>query len=191
MTADATARLLASLAAFQPLTDEEARDVIRLRQLAVSPDPWSRAAPLHATASAIIVDPAAKRVLLRWHDRMRSWLQVGGHADPGETDPFTVALREAGEETGLGDLEPWPDSTRATVVQVAIVPVPAGKGEPAHHHADIRYLLATARPQAVSPESEHAELVWLDVPDALARVGEDNLRVCLRRVEALFARRAP
>ena len=47
-------------------------------------------------------------VLLRWHERQQAWLQVGGHGDPGEVDPFAIALREAEEETGLADLDVWP-----------------------------------------------------------------------------------
>lgn len=182
----AAAGLLAALESFEPATDAEARDVARVRALALEADPWTRAAPLHVTGSAIIVDPPARRVLLRWHQRMQGWLQVGGHADPGETEPFDIAIREAREETGLADLTPWPHPAPA-IVQVTIVPVPAGKGEPAHHHADIRYVLATANPTALVPESEHARLAWLDIPAALARAGQDNLRTGLQRVDALFA----
>jgi 8-oxo-dGTP pyrophosphatase MutT (NUDIX family) len=113
---------------------------------------------------------------------MQAWLQVGGHADPGETDPYVIALREAQEETGLPDLAAWPDRDRPTLVQVTIVPVPAGKGEPAHHHADLRYILGTERPDEVTPESERALLRWLDVEEALKEITEENLRVCLLRV---------
>ena len=73
-------------------------------------DPWSRSQlPLHFTASALVVHPASRRVLLRWHVKQDRWLGVGGHGDPGETDPLQIALREAREETGLSDLVPWPD----------------------------------------------------------------------------------
>ena len=135
-----------------------------------------------------MVHPPSGRVLLRWHERMRGWLQVGGHADPGEVDPYAIALREAREETGLEDLVPWPDVFEPTVVQVAIVPVPAGKGEPAHHHGDICYAFSTRTPDAVRPESDTAHLAWLTIAEALARVGEDNLRTCLRRIAEMFAR---
>jgi len=172
-----------------PQTDEERRDVERLRQLvAESADPWTRASALHVTGSAVVVHPPSKRVLLRWHERMHSWLQVGGHGDPGEGDPFEVARREAREETGLADLAAWPDAARPQIVQVAVVPVPAGKGEPEHEHGDIRYALATSAPDMVKPESESADLAWLSIEDALQRVGWDNLRVCLARIAALLER---
>jgi 8-oxo-dGTP pyrophosphatase MutT (NUDIX family) len=168
-------------------TDDEARDVARVRALARQvDDPWARALSLHVTGSAVVVHPPSRRVLLRWHARMQSWLQVGGHGDPGEDDPFVVALREAEEETGLNDLSAWPHPDARSIVQVAVVPVPAGKGEPAHEHADVRYALATASPEAIQPENADALLQWLEIPRALDAVGEDNLRVCLSRISHMM-----
>lgn len=168
-------------------SDEEAADIGRLRALAARGDVWARSLPLHATGSAVILHPDSGRVLLRWHERMQAWLQVGGHADPGETSPLDIALREGREETGLGDLAPWPDPSRPTVLQIVIVPVPAGRGEPAHEHADVRYVLSTNRPDDAMPESPVARLRWLSLEAAIAEVAEDNLRTCLQRVAALHA----
>jgi 8-oxo-dGTP pyrophosphatase MutT (NUDIX family) len=180
-------RLQTILGAYVPEGDEEARDLGRLRALVTtSVDPWTRTLPLHVTGSAVVVHPPTRRVLLRWHARMQAWLQVGGHGDPGEVDPFAIAHREAVEETGLTDLVAWPDPRQPRIVQIAVVPVPAGKGEPPHEHGDIRYALATGSPEAVVPEDDSAALVWLSVEDALERVGWDNLRVCLGRIAELF-----
>jgi 8-oxo-dGTP pyrophosphatase MutT (NUDIX family) len=189
LTADSQ-RLPAVLAAYVPRSDEEAADLARMRALAAAPngDPWTRASPLHMTASAVVVHPPSRRVLLRWHDRMGSWLQVGGHGDPGEDVPYAIALREAAEETGLPDLAAWPDPTQPLLLQIAVVPVPAGKGEPAHEHADLRYVLSTARPDEIRPESPGALLRWLDLAEATSAVAEDNLRVCLLRLGELLSR---
>jgi 8-oxo-dGTP pyrophosphatase MutT (NUDIX family) len=171
---------------YAPQSAEEAADVERVRRLVASgDDPWTRASPLHVTGSAVVVHPPTFRVLLRWHERQQNWLQVGGHADPGETDPFAVAIREAAEETGLRDLVPWPDgaaAARPAVIHVVIVPVPAGKGEPDHEHADVRYVLATAAPDSAMPEDAGAPLRWLSIDDAIEWVGTDNLRVTLQRL---------
>jgi 8-oxo-dGTP pyrophosphatase MutT (NUDIX family) len=182
----AATELLAVLDAFEALSPDEAQDVLRIRQLASTADPWVRSSPLHVTGSAVIVHPPTGRVLLRWHERMQSWLQVGGHADAGETDPLAIALREAREETALADLTAWPEPAQPRVVQVAIVPVPAGKGEPAHQHADLRYVLSTATPETATPETPAARLAWLDLQQALITVAEDNLRICLGRIAELF-----
>jgi 8-oxo-dGTP pyrophosphatase MutT (NUDIX family) len=177
--------LAALLDTYVPRSAEEQIDVERLRALSTRPDVWDRSAPVHATASAVILHPDSGRILLRWHQRMHAWLQVGGHADPGETAPLAVALREAREETGLGDLVPWPDPRQPTVVQVVIVPVPAGRGEPAHQHADIRFALSTDRPDDIIPESAVARLRWVLLEDAIVEVAEDNLRICLQRIATL------
>jgi 8-oxo-dGTP pyrophosphatase MutT (NUDIX family)/transcriptional regulator with XRE-family HTH domain len=169
--------------------EEETRDVGRVRALlAGSEDPWSRSLPLHLTASALIVHPQSRRVLLRWHQRQQAWLQVGGHGDPGEHDALAIALREAQEETGLADLVPWPD---AALRQVVIVSVPAARHEPAHEHADIRFVLATSSPGAITAESPGAPLRWLSVPEANELTSEANLRDLLARAEALFAGMSP
>jgi 8-oxo-dGTP pyrophosphatase MutT (NUDIX family) len=170
---------------YEPEGDAEAADVRRVRALAeIAPDPWRRDLPLHVTASALIVHPPTARVLLRWHQRQRAWLQVGGHGDPGETDSLAIALREAAEETALPDLTPWPD---AALQQITIVDVPPGKGEPAHEHADLRFFLATQSPDAARPENEGAPLRWLSLAEAHDATTEANLRETLSRLERLLA----
>ena len=181
--------LAESLDEYTSKSDVEARDVARLRALAIECDPWDRSTPLHATGSAVVVHPDSARILLRWHERMQSWLQVGGHADAGETHPFDIALREAREETGLPDLTSWPDPARPLLIHVAIVPVPAGRGEPEHEHGDLRYLLATARPADVIPESGSAEVRWFSPDDALLAVPQDSTRETILRVAQVLQRR--
>jgi len=176
--------LAALLDRYHPETDIETADLNRVRTLLeTAGDPYRRDLPLHVTASALIVHPASQRVLLRWHQRQQAWLQVGGHGDPGETDPLAIVAREAEEETGLADLVPWPDDS---VRQVVIVRVPPGKGEPAHEHADVRFFMATQTPDAARPETPDAELRWLTLPEAAALTSEPNLREAMSRLEPLL-----
>ena len=173
------------LTRYQAAGETEAADVERMTRLAATvPDPWSRSLPLHFTASALVVHPQSRRVLLRWHVKHGRWLQVGGHGDPGESDPLEIALREAAEETGLSDLVPWPDES---LRHAAVCYVGASATEPQHEHADLRYILATGRPDAISPENEDSPLRWLTVNEARDLVGDNNLRHTLDRADALFA----
>jgi 8-oxo-dGTP pyrophosphatase MutT (NUDIX family) len=177
------------LARHHPRDPGEAADLDRSRELAATAaDPWLRSTPLHFTASALVVHPASARVLLRWHQRQQAWLQVGGHGDPGESDPLAIALREGREETGLADLVPWPD---AALLQVAIVDVPARGDEPDHQHADLRFLLATGDPGAARPESPAAPLRWLTVAQARTATTEDNVRDLLARADLLLGTPQP
>ena len=178
-------QLRSMLGGYCPQDGTEAADVARVRALAeTAADPWLRSIPLHVTASALIVDPEGGRVLLRWHQRRQAWLQVGGHGDPGESDPVAIVLREAAEETGLTDLAPWPD---AQIRHVVIVPVPAGAAEPAHEHADVRFVLATRAPDAARPEHPDAPLRWLSPHDAYETTSEANLKETLSRAGRLLA----
>lgn len=129
-----------------------------------------------------MVDPASGRVLLRWHDKQQRWLQVGGHGDPGERDPWLVALREAAEETALHDLRPWP-GPEPILAQVAVVEVDAVGDEPAHRHGDLRFLVATSSPSSVPPVVEGVPLRWVTVDEGLA-VADDGLARLLRLVRS-------
>jgi 8-oxo-dGTP pyrophosphatase MutT (NUDIX family)/hypothetical membrane protein len=169
---------------YRPGDGTEIADVRRLRALIeATDDPWRRELPLHVTGSVLIAHPPTTRVLLRWHQRQQAWLQVGGHGDPGESDPLAIATREAQEETGLADLEPWPD---AQIRHVVIVGVPAGKGEPAHEHADVRFFMATRTPEAARAENAEAPLRWLSLAEAREATSEPNLIQTLARMERLL-----
>ena len=102
--------------------------------------------------------------------------------------PLVVARREATEETGLDDLVFWPDER---IVHLAIVPVPAAGDEPAHEHADVRFVLAPEHPAQVRPENPTAALRWLTVPRARFTATDANVLVTLDRVEELFHRDLP
>jgi 8-oxo-dGTP pyrophosphatase MutT (NUDIX family) len=155
--------------------------VARLRSLlAADVDPADRRTGLHVTASALVVHVPTQRVLLRWHAKQERWLQVGGHFDPGEDDPWLVALREAREETTLTDLRPLVDG----LFQVTIVPVSPSPKEPAHEHADLRYLLTTDHPDDVPAVVEDVPLRWCTLDEAL-ELADEGLERLLRRVPGL------
>ena len=83
---------------------------------------------------------------------------------------------------GLGA---WPDPASPTLIQVTVVPVPARLPELAHHHADLRYVLATGHPESMTAELASAPLRLLSSTDALALASDDSLRHALQRVEQI------
>ena len=53
----------------------------------------------HFCASAFVVDPTTKKLLLVFHGKFRKWVQPGGHIEEDEFPEETVK-REVFEETG-------------------------------------------------------------------------------------------
>ena len=125
---------------------------------------WRTCAPAHLTASAAILDPAGRRLLLVLHRKVGRWLQPGGHCEAEDATLGGTALREATEESGISGLQLVPG-----ILQVDRHPAPCNPGV-VDEHFDVRYLV-TAEPRAVAAVSEESDDVrWFDwdrLPDGL------------------------
>lgn|GEM_PF-86207 len=133
---------------------------------------------VHVTASAILVTPDRRRVLLHRHKRLGLWLQPGGHIDAGE-QPWEAARREAAEETGL----------EASLVSTDLLHVDVHPGPRGHTHLDLRYLVEAPHVAPTPPEGESPDAEWfawyraIDMADAglegvlrVLQPGEPRLR---------------
>jgi 8-oxo-dGTP pyrophosphatase MutT (NUDIX family) len=142
--------------------------------------------PGHITASCFIVDSGGKRLLLHRHRRLRRWLQMGGHCEGAEA-PAVAALREGTEESGLPDLELVVDG----IIDVDVHAIPAAKGEPNHHHFDLRYLAHTSTPDAITMlEDESLDLTWVPFHEAVERMAEDGSTRAIRKIEQMLRKRS-
>ena len=151
--------------------------------LTTASEPCSRHAfdPGHVTASCFIVDPASGRLLLHHHRRLDRWLQMGGHLDAGEA-PADAALREGSEESGLDDLR-----LAGGIVDLDVHAIPPGRGEPEHLHFDVRYVAATAQPDAIRiARTESNDLAWFPLGDAEPRMNEAGSSRVIRKIERLL-----
>lgn len=167
----ARAVLEAALLSHRPADAEEEGDRVRMLDLVrMEPECFARSTflPGHFTGSAFVVCRATGKVLLHRHRRLGKWLQMGGH-DEGEHDLLRTALREGAEESGLGDLVPIGPG----LLDLSVHPIPSGKGEPDHRHYDVRYALATARPDAIVRDpAESDALSWFTLEEAAALMSE-------------------
>lgn len=122
----------------------------------------------HITGSAWLLNPAGDKALLTLHHNLKRWLQPGGHAD-GDPNALAVALREATEESGIEGIVPL--SEEILDVDIHRIPARPARGEPAHLHYDVRFLLRAPHERyAVSAESD--ALAWWSAADIEARAAE-------------------
>ncbi len=120
----------------------------------------------HVTASAWIVSPDRKSVLLTHHRKLDRWLQLGGHVE-GDRAIQQAALREAIEESGIDDIRLVNDA----LFDIDVHPIPARGAEPAHFHYDFRFLMQAGRPDFVVGD-ESINLAWVDI--AAITIGEED-----------------
>ena len=129
--------------------------------------------PGHITSAAWILSNDRRRALLTHHRKLDRWLQPGGHAD-GDTDLARVALREAEEETGLGDLVLEPG-----IYDLDRHLIPARKQDPEHYHYDVRFVVRALGSERFTVSDESHALEWRPVRD----VAEDeNVDPSVRRM---------
>jgi 8-oxo-dGTP pyrophosphatase MutT (NUDIX family) len=128
-----------------------------LEHLGAHPDGvWRECAAGHITASTAVLDSTGSQVLLTLHRKIKLWLQLGGHCEPGDGTLAAVALREATEESGIQGLRLLPEPVR-----IDRHAVPCGPG--GSYHLDVQYV-AVAPPGArhqISAESD--DLRWFPV----------------------------
>lgn len=121
-----------------------------LDHLAAHPDGVARAGPpAHLTASCLVLDGTASRVLLTHHRKADAWLQFGGHLEPGDPTVHAAAARETREESGMRDATPRP-----WILHLDRHDLGCAFGR-CRTHLDVRYVAVAdaSTPYAVSPES--------------------------------------
>lgn len=141
---------------------------------------WRTCAPAHLTASAVILDPIQRAILLVLHRKVGRWLQPGGHCEVDDASLGAAALREASEESGVEGLVIVPG-----ILHVDRHPAPCNPGV-VEEHFDVRYLvLAPADSVAVaSEESIDAQWFgWDELPEGIEPTIVEMLMEGRRRLE--------
>jgi 8-oxo-dGTP pyrophosphatase MutT (NUDIX family) len=140
---------------------------------------WRSCRPEHLTASALVVDPSAARVLLTLHGLVNRWLQLGGHCETDDTTLAGAALREATEESGLTGLRIDPQP-----LQLSRHELTAG-GCRGAFHLDVQFrVTAEAGTEYVVSEESH-DLAWFgrdELPSGIDRTVSELVKRAYRPV---------
>lgn len=177
------------LAAFEPVDALEAVHARRMRALVDAPDPVGpdgqplapfdrgRFEPGHFTASAFVLSPDERSLLLILHGKLGRWLQPGGHIDAGDVDPVQAARREVEEETGLRDLR----LASPGLFDVDVHAIPPLRGDPAHEHFDLRFLFV-APDLAHQAGSDAKAARWVPLPEVAGLESDESVLRAVRRL---------
>lgn len=115
----------------------------------------------HITSSGFVVNRDATRVLMAHHNIFKVWAWTGGHAD-GDPDLLAVALREAGEETGVAHIRPLSPAIASLDILPVWGHVKRGRYVAAHQHLNVSYLLlADESDPLTAREGENTGAAWL------------------------------
>ncbi|MCI8400050.1 MAG: NUDIX hydrolase [Oscillibacter sp.] len=169
--------LIQEIENFTPWNEQEARDRTELlRRLQSGEELYSREnAAAHLTASAWVVSPDRRRVLMAYHKLYDSWAWLGGHAD-GERDLLSVALREVREESGL---TARPVSPCVYSLEILTVDGHEKRGlyVSSHLHLNVTFLLEGDPAQAVRCKpDENSRVGWFGLAEAVAASSEPWFR---------------
>ena len=111
--------------------------------------------PAHLTASALILDASASRVLLTLHRKGGFWAQVGGHCEPSDVTLAGAALREAREESGIDGLRIVGDGP-VDLDRHALSSAFGTCGE----HLDVRYAIVAPEDARPIVSDESRDVAW-------------------------------
>ncbi|MEV0318862.1 NUDIX domain-containing protein [Streptomyces sp. NPDC050659] len=133
----------------------------------------------HATAGAILADPAGRVLHIR-HRALERWLLPGGHLEPDDARLLDAAQRELTEETGIPASAVVPAGMLPVHIDVHPIPANDAKGEPAHRHFDFRYLFRTAAEVGELQLEEVTAAAWRDADDIADGVLRHRVKGALR-----------
>ena len=155
--------LIRAIETYEPFNAQEATDRQLMLKLLDSSEDLSLRDSLyaHLTASAWVVSPDRKKVLMAYHNLYNSWAWLGGHAD-GNWNLQEVAAKEAAEESGISDLRPLAEGIFSLEMLTVAGHEKKGRYVSSHLHLNLTYLFEgdPDAPLRIKPD-ENSLVGWI------------------------------
>lgn len=158
-------KLMTQVMNYTPVNEQEETDRKILLEWLGRPEDISIRENLigHLTASAWVVTPDRKKVLMAYHKLYDSWAWLGGHAD-GDWDLCRVAEKETREESGISRLRLVSEPPISLEILTVTGHEKKGKYVPSHLHLNLTYLFEAEPDQTLSCKpDENTGVAWLDM----------------------------
>lgn len=170
--------LISQIENYIPFNRQEEQDKKEmLRRLRSGEELYTREnASAHLTASAWVVSPDRKKVLMAYHNLYDSWAWLGGHAD-GERYLLAVAKREVQEESGLEEVRAVSDEIFS--LEILTVDGHEKKGDyvSSHLHLNVTYLFEADPEQNIRCKpDENQDVAWFGLEEAIEKSSEPWFR---------------
>lgn len=167
-------QLIEQIENYTPFNEQEERDKVQiLAFLRSGTDLITRDNPVaHLTASAWVVSPDRKQVIMVYHNLYKSWSWMGGHAD-GDWDLLRVAKKEVMEECGLKELTVVSPDIFSLEVLCVDGHEKRGKYLSSHLHLNVTYLFEAdpALELRIKPD-ENSAVGWVAAEDVPQKTNE-------------------
>lgn len=175
------------LSGYRAADATEASYVTRMLALTLAAQACQRShfVPGHFTASAFVLSPDRRDLILIHHKKLGIWVQPGGHVEATDADLASAARREVAEEVGLGELDSL--AKDGALFDVDIHTIPARKSEPAHEHFDARFAFV-ARTRDFTRTEEVADVRWVPLESVSEVTADESV---LRAAKKLLAAARP
>lgn len=136
----------------------------------------------HFTASSWIVNEDRTKVLMIYHNIYKSWAWTGGHVD-GEENLLGVALKEAGEESGLKNILPLSEKPISLESLCVNSHYKKGVFVPAHLHFNVTYLLQADEKEPLTVKAdENSGARWFNIAEAPVISTEECMQEIYRKL---------